>query len=216
MMDNIKSLSFRQLYQQLIYIEDEKLLNIMKMGYQIPSLFDESGILAYGYVDEEQGICFNIFSLVKMKDGELVEFNDEPMKKKLKHRLKYDDLKNSSVMSIDLDPDIAMGYVDRAKEINKELNVSPSRLELRANSQIDPFRHNIHPDDFECFLYDPKTNASISFWLRGEKLTKDSIIGNILTPLPREYGFAIGDMIEIKFYNYKGAIRPIHVIENVQ
>ncbi|MDO5027253.1 MAG: hypothetical protein Q4E50_05440 [Tissierellia bacterium] len=214
MLESISSFSFRDMYQQLIYIEDEKLLNIMKKGYQIPSKFEETGILAYAYVDEEQGLCFNIFSLVKMKDQDLVEFNDEPMKRKLKHKLKLEDIENSKGMLLDLDPDKALTYMDRAKEINLDLAPDPSKVQLRLNTQIDPFRHRIYPDDFESFLYDPKTNKSISFWVRGEKIQGDAIIASILTPLPKEYGYALEDMIDIKIYEYRDSLRPIHVINS--
>lgn len=212
-MKKVKDLSFRQIYNQLIYIEDEKLLNIMKMGYKIPSTFEETGLLLYAYIDEEDGICFNVFSLVKDEDEKLVKFNDSPMEEKLNHKIKYEDIKESKARPLELEAEIAFNYADRAVEINHEHEVSQERNKLRSNTQIDLFRHQIHPDDLECFLYNPSTNFTHAFWAKGEKMTDTSIIASILTPLPKELGFALGDMIELKLYKYKDSTRLIHVLE---
>lgn len=207
----LSNLTFRQIYQQLIYIEDEKLLNIMKMGYQVKSSFEETGLLVYGYIDEDEGVSFNIFSLVR-KEGDSFKFNDEPMKKKLKHKIKFEDVKDSKAQNIELDPDEAIRYVDRAVEINKEHEVSAEIMNLRLNTQIDQFRHQIYPDNLECFIFDAQRKASKSFWARAEKQRQDYLIASVLTPLPKETGYAIGDAIELKLYQYKDSTRLIHVL----
>lgn len=207
----LSNLTFRQIYQQLIYIEDEKLLNIMKMGYQVKSSFEETGLLVYGYIDEDEGVLFNIFSLVR-KEGDSFKFNDEPMKKKLKHKIKFEDVKDSKAQNIELDPDEAIRYVDRAVEINKEHEVSDEIMNLRLNTQIDQFRHQIYPDNLECFIFDAQRKASKSFWARAEKQNQDYLIASVLTPLPKEMGYAIGDAIKLKLYQYKDSTRLIHVL----
>lgn len=136
------------------------------------------------------------------------------MKKKLKHKIKFDDVKDSKAEIIELDPEDAMRYVDRAIEINKGLNTTESKSQLRLNIQLDQFRHQVHPDDLECFLYDLNRQASKAFWARGEKQTDTSILASVLTPLPKETGFAIGDMIELKLYKYKDSTRLIHVMSH--
>ena len=210
----VQAIDYRKLYQQLIYIEDQNLINIMKMGYQIQTKGDETGILAYAYIDEEHGICFNAFSLVKEEDGQIIEFNDEPMNKKINHRIKLEDLKEAKGFPVELDPDIAMNYVDRAVEINKIHASNPALEEIRLNPQIDGFRHKIHPDDVECFIFDPSTNQSESFWARTQEQTTNSIRAIVLTPISKKYSFAIGDRIELNLYNYKDSVRLIHIFNH--
>lgn len=212
MTNKIQTLSFRDLYQQLVYIEDKNTLNVMKMGYQVKTDGQETGLLAYGYIDEEKGICFNIFSIVKLEDDDIVAFNDEPMLQKINHRVRLEDLKDANAMALDLDPDIAIRYKDRAIEINKANMISKELMILRANDQIDAFRHHLHPDDFECFVFDPSINKIEAFWARGLEIKESHIVAKVLTPLSKEYGFGIGDRIEVSLYQYKDETRLIHLI----
>lgn len=209
----IKLLKFRDLYRQLIYIEDEKTLNIMKMGYQVESKFDATGVLAYGYVDLDGAMCFNVFSLVRMTDKGIEEFNDDPMNKKIKHKIMLEDIYKSDALKVDLDPYKALDYLDRSVEINKE-HISTDDIEsLRLNQQIDDFRHYLNPDDLEAFVFNPSDNSTEALWVTSLKMTDVGIISRVLTPVSKKFGIAVSDEKEFKLYKVNDSLKLIYILE---
>lgn len=210
----ISSLTFRQIYQQLVYIEDKNTLNLMKMAYEVPSKFDETGILAYGYIDSEEGLSFNVFSLVKMQEGQIIEFNDEPMKQKINHRLRLEDVMKLEGQALSLDPDILMNYVDRAVEINEKNFISMEVEGVRTNEQIDPYRHPLFPDDVECFVYDASAHKIEALWAKTQAIADNGIIAKTLTPISKNFNLAMGSEIKLNLYNVNDSIRLIHMINS--
>jgi len=209
----IKLLKFRDLYRQLVYIEDEKTLNVMKMGYQIESGFDETGFIAYGYVDLEGAMCFSVFSLVKMEDDNIVEFNDQPMQKKIKHKVKLEDIYKANAKKLDLDPDKAMDYLDRSVEINKENISSDNKEALRLNQQIDDFRHYLNPDDLEAFVFNPTDNSTEALWVNSLSMTEVGIIAKLITPVSKKFGIAVGDEKEFRLYKVNDSLKLIYILQ---
>ena len=212
-MQKIGDLSFRELYKKMVYIADQNSLNILKMGYQIPVNGDETGILAYGYVDIEHGICFNIFSIVKEEDGKIVSFNDKPMEEKINHRVRLEDVKNLDGFEVKYEDIDLERYVDRAIELNEKFFESEQREAIRYNTQIDGFRHEIFPDDVECHIYDMKEKKLEGMWARTLSMTPQGIQAKVITPVSRHFGISLEDEIELKLYNINDTLRLMYIIE---
>lgn len=213
-MTKLKELTFRNFYKKLLFIEDTNNLNVLNKGYGIEIDGDENGLLVYGYVDQDQGICFNIFSIVKEEDGEIVKYNDKPVEEKINHRIRLSDVQDLRGYEVELDPDILERYVARAMELNEKFFESESKDALRYNMQIDQYRHLIFPDDLECYIYNKEENKLEGFWMRSKSLAPDGIIGEIITPLSRLFGYGIGDEIKVNLYSVNDYIRLMHVVES--
>lgn len=212
-MTKLKDLSFRNFYKKLLFIEDINNLNVLNKGYGIDIDGDENGLLVYGYIDSEHGICFNIFSIVKEEDGQIIKFNDKPVEAKINHRIRLSDVQELRGFEVELDPNILERYVARAIELNEKFFESDTKDALRYNMQIDQYRHLIFPDDLECFIYDKNENKLEGFWMRGKMITQDGIIGEIITPLSRTFGYGIGDEIKVNLYSVNEHIRLMHVVQ---
>lgn len=207
------SMTFKDLYQQLVYIEDEKTLNVMKMGYQVKASGDETGILAYGYINKEGLLCFNVFSLVKLKGEEIVSFNDEPMLNKINHVVKREDVNNCKALSMELDPDILLRYLDRSIEINKENHISEDLDLLRSLKELDDFRHPLYPDEVEAFIYRPSDNQTQNIWAKAKSVGQGCVLAELVTPVPKDFLYAVGDNLSLKLYDIQGRLELVNIIE---
>lgn len=206
----LKSQKFRDLYKNLIFIRDMRTVSIIKNGYGI-DVGDDEGILAYGYINELGELAFSIMTTVKFVDGAAV-FNDEVTKRKLKHKIKIGDVENLESEILEIDPDYLQRFLPHAMEINKQYITSSELETVRANEQLDNFRHFDNPDDLEAFVYHSDTNRLEGLWVRSKSMTKSGINAVVLTPVSSIFGIELGDEIEFQLYEINAGIRLMKIV----
>ncbi|NLW52519.1 MAG: hypothetical protein GXY87_04050 [Tissierellia bacterium] len=214
MMKPMKSLTFREIYKKIVYIEDKNSVNVLNKGYQIEIDGDETGILGYGYVDGEQGICFNVFSIVKVEDGNVVKYNDKPMELKINHRVRLEDVYNLNGFEVEYESLNLERYVDRAIEINEKFFESEEKEAIRYNRQIDELRHYLYPDDIQGYVYHKEKNKIEGLWVRTIAMLPTGILAKVITPVSREFNIALEDELEFKLFNIDGTLRLMYIIED--
>lgn len=212
-MKPMKSLTFRDMYKKIVYVEDKTSINVLNKGYQIEIDGDETGILGYGYVDSENGICFNIFSIVKVEDDKVVKYNDKPMELKINHRVRLEDVFNLYGFEVEYESLNLERYVDRAIEINERFFESEEKEALRYNMQIDELRHYLYPDDLQGYIYDRENNKLEGLWVRTIAMLPTGILAKVITPVSRELNIALEDELEFKLFNIDGKLRLMYIID---
>ncbi|MGF0039402.1 hypothetical protein ACQRBF_01360 [Peptoniphilaceae bacterium SGI.131] len=207
----IKTFSFGDLYKNLIFLEDKRTLTIFKNGYQLDIRGDEDGILAYAYVDKEGELVFSAMSVVTFKDGKAV-FNDEPLNRNLKHRIRLTDIEGVNAEILNLDSEDIQPYIEPATKINEENFISEEVEAVRYNRQIDKFRNLSYPDDLEAYIFSSEENKIEGVWARAFAMTDKAVLAKLITSPSALFGYSKDEDIDLQLYEINGAIRLMKIL----
>ena len=213
----ISDTDFREVYHHFVYIECKEIINDIIKG----DVTDEdTGVCAYGYIDDDAGLSLSVFQLATYKDGKLTT-RDLPGNVAMwifRYHAKY--LKNinnfdqGKVIMSTLIPD--EHYIGDMKELGADLapfagiektirenydNPSHDKEELRTEkySYLDPFRYPACPDEVLVMLFS-KNNEPERAWVRCMFAAENEVFGTLLTEPKADYKIHKGDMIGFVLY----------------
>ncbi len=217
--DELKSFSeigFREIYQRYIYIHCRELLEVM-----FPDEIEDSitGLIAYCYIDETEGISFRPFMLGAMTEDSLQVF-DLPHIEDTMYvlRLRDDQVKMSEfhqngnhmyLYAVNpasnqfFDLEVIDFVTDFAKELKDDIDENYSVgeevdiLRTEAFGYLDKYRHPWYPDDVAALLYSEE-NGIEKVWVRARFATPDDTVFGVLLNEPfQDQGCHKGDLIEL-------------------
>ncbi len=220
--DELKSFSnvgFREIYHTFLYIHCRELLDAM-----FHSEIDDSitGVVAYCYIDETEGISFRAFMLGAMISDSL-RVIDIPHSEDTMYILRLRDGqaymseahhngKNMYLYAVDPEKykffDLSVIDIDRdfAKDLKDDIddiyfvNDGVEVLRTERYSYLDKYRHPTFPDDVETYLCSEE-NGIEKVWVRLKFITQeDSFFGILLKEPYKEQGCHENDLIEIEEY----------------
>jgi hypothetical protein len=190
----ISGSSFRDFYHKYIYLED---FNVYK---DLVKQFDgngDLGVIAYGYIDEEAGLSFQIVDFAAIKDDGISLYgknNDSLM------IVRFGSLKDSRYMTLDSDDIDLEQYRDFEKMINEGYATdNQDKEQIRSFAFLDSCRHPEFPDDIAVILL-KGDNKPERVWVRGNQLTDQAIMGELLNEPNNDFGVHLGDSIRIVPY----------------
>ena len=159
--------SFRNIDQKWIAIEKSKDIN--KLNKQFKLELDDNLILAYLYIDHNNGLAARLIGNIYNEDNtlsiddkflteDIIIYSD--ILKKIKFDIVEDNTKNAILNTDVIENDVKIKYYNK-----------PSIIESRSLNDIDEFRHDFFPDDLE--LYFERNKKSELIWGRIEVYSKE-------------------------------------------
>lgn len=193
-MHAVKDANFREFYHKFVYIECRDTLERLMKDFLNEA---DTGAIAYGYIDEQAGLSFQIVKLASLKDNELnvrdsIDRAMMIMRFGSLEKARYLDL---SLIDMDLDP-----FADFEKMIRDNYDTdNESKEQIRTMTFLDNCRHPEYPDDL-AFLLLKGDNQPEQVWVRGNYLTEHEIRGELLNEPNADFGVHYGDSIQIVPY----------------
>ena len=204
----VKEASFRSFYHELVYIRCAALIEdvmpeVAKAG--------DTGLVLYGYIDEEAGVSFQPLWIAKEGESTL-DMRLIPEETMYLIRLaNLDDCEFCSMKWIEVDPYI----VDRARRVIAEVydTKSKEKEETRSFQGLDRFRRREHPDDFGvAFYYEDKTKDPERLWVRISRVEGNQCFGTLLMDSKHPDGLKEGMEIMFKvLQNENGELEVVSV-----
>ena len=196
-MRNIKNEGFRTFYHRFIYIECRNNLEKLMKDFLTE---DDTGAIAYGYIDEHAGLSFQIAKLASLKDNRLT-IRDSV--KKAMMIMRFGSVENEKYLDLSkTDVDISQ-FAEFEKMIRDNYDTSnPDKERIRSFEFLDTCRHPEYPDDLQVVLL-KKGLEPEAVWVNGNHLTENEIYGKLLNEPDADFGVHMGDSIRIIPYKQK-------------
>jgi len=209
--------SYREIYKKFIYIDCRELLDIMLPGEIADNI---TGIFAYCYIDQTEGLSFRPFLLaimredsiqvfdfphqedtifvLRLRDGEakMSELHDSGRHMYLYavNPEKYSFI-NLEILNVDTED-----FSGLKEHVDESYYVSDMVEEFRLDDKwkfLDGYRNFSYPDDVQALLYS-KENGIEQVWVRLTFMTNnDEIFGELLNEPYQDYGCHESTLIEL-------------------
>ena len=187
----VKDTGFREFYHRFVYIECRDVLERL-MGDFLND--DDTGAIAYGYIDEQAGLSFQIVKVAAIKDNHIC-FRDSIEKAML--IMRYGSLEKARFVDLAQTDVDTKQFADFEQMICENYDTdNPEKEQLRELTFLDSSRHPDYPDDFAVILLH-EDHQPEQVWVRGDHLTKNEIRGTLLNEPNADFGVHHGDSIQI-------------------
>ena len=193
-MRSVKDANFREFYHRFVYIECRDILEKLMKDFLNE---DDTGAIAYGYIDEQAGLSFQITKLASLKDNNL--YIRDSIEKAMMI-MRYGSLEKASYLDLSLtDLDLSQ-FADFEEMIRESYDTdNDAKEQIRTMSFLDACRHPDYPDDLAVILL-KGDNQPEQVWVRGNYLTEHEIRGELLNEPNADFGVHYGDSIQIVPY----------------
>lgn len=194
-MHAVKDANFREFYHKFVYIECQNVLERFMKGLKTDFLNeDDDGAIAYGYIDEQAGLSFQIAKLASIKENRVC-FHDSIEKAML--IMRYGSLKEARFLDLSQTDINAKQFADFEQTIREHYDTdNPDKEQLRKLTFLDSNRHPEYPDDLAVLLLH-EDHKPEQVWVRGDHLTENEIRGTLLNEPNADFGVHRGDSIQI-------------------
>lgn len=193
-MHYVKDANFREFYHKFVYIECRDILEKLMKDFLNE---DDTGAIAYGYIDEQAGLSFQIAKLASLKDNEL-HIRDSVDRAMM--IMRFGSLEKASYLDLSLtDLDLSQ-FADFEKMIRENYDTdNDAKEQIRTMSFLDACRHPDYPDDLAVVLI-KGDNQPEQVWVRGNYLSEHEIRGELLNEPNADFGVHYGESIQIVPY----------------
>lgn len=190
-LQNFHDAGFRQLDHHMLYLHSPELV---RRQYPRDCRPEDTGLIAYGYLDEQSGLSFQTAALAAMQDTRLRLHKPTVQKERLVMRAAA--LQEIQFVGLQmLDYDYLVQYRSFAEKIATAYDTrNKDKRTLRALAALDASRHPYFPDDYAVLLY-AEGKKMEQVWVRGEKLGQKVIYGTLLNEPQGDFGVHAGQQI---------------------
>lgn len=203
----VNEASFREVYHQICYISNGE--NFKSFADLLPHSSEATGVLAYGYIDHQAGLTFEILSCVKIEDDGSLTVFDGVDDVTLKYRV--GSISECELYFID-DDNISSLFVDKIKMVNEGYKTTKGVESTRELTVIDESRSPEYPDDVMVVLF-YGDNQPEGCWVRCEGLGEGCIKGRLLNEPNSDFKVHCGDIIEFGVLRSDEGLMCVAVIE---
>ena len=192
----VKNSSFRNFYYNFVYVDCKNLMSKI-----MPEVLEngDTGLILFGYIDENSGLSFQPISIAKeTKYGlETRSINNDVM-----YVIRFNNLFGNKYCYLDLIEMDRSGFDEFEKMIKEEYGTrNPDKEETRKIKTLDKFRNKEFPDDFPVLIY-KKNGVSEQVWVRICKYDKGEMTGILLNQPYADFGIKLGDMIKFHLFKF--------------
>lgn len=203
----VSEVSFRDVYHQVCYISNGESFRLF--AEHLPNSAKATGVLAYGYIDHQAGLTFEILSCAKLGTGDSLSVFEGIDNASLKYRA-------ASIMESELypiaDKRIKSLFKEKIRMVNEGYKASTSVESTRALTVIDGSRSPEYPDDVMVILLHGD-NRPEGCWVRCEGLGDGCIKGELLNEPNADFKVHCGDTIEFGVLKNENGLTCVAVIE---
>lgn len=189
-------LGFRDIAGRLLIVECPLLERLDKTAIVVPAGAD--AVLAYAYVDHEQGLSLFALAPASLASGNIFHEASFPVAQGQLLLLRSGSVPPESRVLFPDDAKALEGrYAEQIEQVEKSHAASGGVLAARKVVQVDALRSPEYPDDVYAIL----TSDGLPFegvWFRLEGITKDGMLAGILLNEPdANYPVHEGDLMAI-------------------
>lgn len=190
-MHSVKNAGFREFYHQFVYIECRDVLESLMKDFLAE---DDTGAIAYGYIDEQAGLSFRIAKLVSLKNNRL-SIRDSIEKTMM--IMRFGSLENARYLELS-QSDIDLSQFEEFEKMVRDGydTANEAKEKIRSLAFLDGSRHPEYPDDIAVILLHGDQQPE-QVWVQGNYLTESEIRGTLLNEPNADFGVHMGDSIQI-------------------
>lgn len=169
---------------------------------------DYPDALAYGIIDEDDGLCLFVLSSARLVDEGYQLANDLEGTALM---LPY------TALEATLGTEVVDGSVGQFGETITRLEqmtapADPYLYELRKLDFFDGLRHPQHPDWVRALVASNAVERPASAWLRIDGMGGQDVAATLLTDVPAELGVAKGQQVPLQFHETEDGLLAVAVV----
>lgn len=196
----LKEINFRDIVDKYLYIEAAGVAQNLGSIFEVTD--DVTGLLCYGYIDEQAGISFEILCCAvhdaDKKTLKLLHGNDEQLAK-----IRLAELMEAQAAVLPSEMPRLSEFQSKVAMVQKAYKADEATEAMRQLTSLDPARITTHPDIVTVYLVRGDEAEAVFVLLK--EVREVNIIGTLLSEPQAATGMHKGD--EISFYlvrNEKG------------
>ena len=189
---------FRDIAGKLIVVECPLLKRLGQTSIIVPDGADS--ILAYGYIDHEQGLSLFGLAPASFESGTIYNEESFPAVQNQLVLLRSGSIPPAArVLFPDDAEELGQHYSEEIGQLEKGHVPSDGVLATRGIDQIDAFRSPEYPDDVSAVLASDELTPEV-VWFRLEGITEDGMLAGMLLNEPdSDYPVHEGDLMALDF-----------------
>ncbi|MBB3171938.1 hypothetical protein [Parvibacter caecicola] len=169
---------------------------------------DYPDALAYGIIDEDEGLCLFVLSSARLAEGGYQLANDLEGTALM---LPY------TALEVTLGTEVVDGSVGQFGETITRLEqmaspADPYLYELRKLDFFDGLRHPQHPDWVRALVASNTVERPASAWLRIDGMGGQDVAATLLTEVPADLGVAKGQQVPLQFHETEDGLLAVAVV----
>ncbi len=186
----VKDYSFRNLYHAVCYIEDNETIKRLRLERYFPGHEFINGILAYGYINPENGFHFEILGLAYKDANDAITVHEGNDEVTVKLGIgSVEDCQLVLLPELNIQP-----YINKLYMVNNAYEADEELAKTRGVTALDQLRHHHYPDDVQVLLVQANAEPEIC-WVRLLRKAEDGFYGVLLNEPEQNFGVHEEDTI---------------------
>ena len=204
----LKEMNFRDIVDKYLYIEAAGVAQ--KLGSIFEVTDDVTGLLCYGYIDEQAGISFEILCCAvydaTKKTLKLLHGNDEQLAK-----IRLAELLEAQAAVLPREMPRLSEFQSKVAMMQKAYKADEATEAMRKLTSLDPVRIVTHPDIVTVYLVRGDEAEAVQVLLK--EVREVNIIGTLLSEPETANGLHKGDEISFFLVRNEKGIMCMKVLE---
>lgn len=204
----LKEMNSRDIVDKYLYIDAAGVVQNLGSIFEVTE--DATGVLCYGYIDAQAGICFEILCCAvydaAKKTLKLLRGNDEQSAK-----IRLAELLEAQAAVLPSEMPRLSEFQRKVAMVQKAYKADEATEAMRKLTSLDPARLATHPDIVTVYLV-RGDEAEASYVLLKE-VREVNIIGTLLSEPQKAYGLHKGDEIGFFLVRNEKGIMCMKVLE---
>lgn len=204
----LKEMNFRDIVDKYLYIEAARVAQ--KLGSIFEVTDDVTGLLFYGYIDAQAGICFEILCCAvydaAKKTLKLLHGNDEQSAK-----IRLAELLEAQAAVLPSEMPRLSEFHNKVATVQKTYKADEATEAMRKLTSLDPARLAAHPDIVTVYLVHGDEAEAAHVLLK--EVREVNIIGTLLSEPQKAAGLHKGDEISFFLVRNEKGIMCMKVLE---
>ncbi len=188
---NIRGESFRKFYHKIVFIKASPILRI-SLRERMDCCEYDNGCLAYGYINEREGLSFRILCSADVRFNKLTRRSFDPMRTLTLRRKAADDYRFLGLDYCDVDTSDFADYIAAMDERYKCAHEQTEKM--REFKFLDSVRHPEYPDIVLVMLFKEGMQAE-KVWVHCMAFSENELFGKLLTEPKQNFGIHPGNII---------------------
>ena len=204
----LKEMNFRDIVDKYLYIDTAGVAQNLGSIFEVKD--DETGVLCYGYIDAQAGICFEILCCAvydaAKKTLKLLRGNDEQSAK-----IRLAELLEAQAAVLPGEMPRLSEFQNKVATVQKTYKTDEATEAMRKLTSLDPARLAKHPDIVTVYLVRGDEAEVIHVLLK--EVREVNIIGTLLSEPQKASGLHKGDEISFFLVRNEKGIMCMKVLE---
>ena len=204
----LKEMNFRDIVDKYLYIDAAGVAQNLGSIFEVTE--DATGVLCYGYIDEQAGISFEILCCAvhdaAKKTLKLLHGNDEQSAK-----IRLSELLEAQAAVLPSEMPRLSEFQSKVAMVQKVYEADEATEAMRKLTSLDPARLATHPDTVTVYLVRGDEAEAAHVLLK--EVREVNIIGTLLSEPQKVFGLHRGDEISFFLVRNEKGIMCMKVLE---